>query len=78
MNKFENVDIFASLGAIMRQNTAFYQSDFEIDKEIFQKSAKSRAGVFAIYETLLHSNQTSNISGSANGPAIGISPCAFP
>lgn len=41
MNKFENVDIFDSLGAIMRQNTAFYQSDFEIDKEIFQKAAAS-------------------------------------
>lgn len=41
MNKFENVDIFTSLGAIMRQNTAFYQSDFEIDKEIFQKAAAS-------------------------------------
>lgn len=43
MNKFENVDIFTSLGAIMRQNTAFYQSDFQIDKEIFQKVAASPA-----------------------------------
>ena len=33
MNKFENVDIFASLDAIMRQNTGFFQSDFDIDKE---------------------------------------------
>ena len=41
MNKFENVDIIASLDAIMRQNTAFYQSDFEIDKEIIQKAAAS-------------------------------------
>lgn len=41
MNKFENVDIFASLGAIMRQNTASYQSDFEIDKKIFQKAVAS-------------------------------------
>lgn len=41
MNKFENVDIIASLDAIMRQNTAFYQSDFEIDKEIIQKAAES-------------------------------------
>ena len=41
MNKFENVDILASLDAIMRQNTAFYQSDFEIDKEIIQKAAAS-------------------------------------
>ena len=29
MNKFENVDIFASLDAIMRQNTGFFQSDFD-------------------------------------------------
>ena len=41
MNKFENVDIIASLDAIMRQNTAFYQSDFEIDKKIIQKAAAS-------------------------------------
>lgn len=41
MNKFENVDVIASLDAIMRQNTAFYQSDFEIDKEIIQKAAAS-------------------------------------
>ena len=33
MNKFENVDIFASLDAIMRQNTGFFQSDFDIDKQ---------------------------------------------
>ncbi len=43
MNKFENVDIIASLDAIMRQNTAFYQNDFEIDKEIIQKAAASPA-----------------------------------
>lgn len=43
MNKFENVDIIAFLDAIMRQNTAFYQSDFEIDKEIIQKAAASPA-----------------------------------
>ena len=43
MNKFENVDIIASLDAVMRQNTAFYQSDFEIDKEIIQKAAASPA-----------------------------------
>lgn len=41
MNKFENVDLFDSLGAIMRQNTAFYQSDFEIDKQIIQKAAEA-------------------------------------
>lgn len=43
MNKFENVDIIASLEAIMRQNTAFYQSDFEIDNEIIQRAAASPA-----------------------------------
>ena len=43
MQKFENVDILASLDAIMRQNTAFYQSDFEIDKEIIQRAAASPA-----------------------------------
>lgn len=42
MNKFENVDILASLDAVMRQNTAFYQSDFEIDKEMIQKAAASQ------------------------------------
>ena len=31
MNKFENVDVVESLRAIMKQNTAHYQSDFEID-----------------------------------------------
>lgn len=41
MNKFENVDVFAALEQIMRQNTAFYQSDFEIDKEIIQRAAAS-------------------------------------
>lgn len=41
MNKFEYMDIVTSLDAIMRQNTAFYQSDFEIDKEILQKAAAS-------------------------------------
>ena len=41
MNKFENVDIIASLDAIMRQNTAFYQSDFDIDKRILQEAAAS-------------------------------------
>lgn len=43
MNKFENVDIIASLDAIMRQNTAFYQSDFEIDRKILQEAAASPA-----------------------------------
>ena len=29
LQKFENVDVIASLEAIMKQNTAFYQSDFD-------------------------------------------------
>ena len=33
LNKFEDVDVFASLDAIMKQNTGFYQSDFDIDRE---------------------------------------------
>ena len=38
-SKFENVDLFASLNAVMKQNTGFYQSDLEIDKEIIAKAA---------------------------------------
>lgn len=41
LNKFENVDLLAALDGIMRQNTAFYQSDFEIDKKIIHKAAQS-------------------------------------
>lgn len=43
MNKFENMDIIASLDAIMRQNTGFFQNDFEIDKRIIAKAAASPA-----------------------------------
>ena len=39
LNKFENVDVIASLEAIMKQNTAFYQSDFDIDRRILQEAA---------------------------------------
>lgn len=42
MNKFENVDVFSALNAIMKQNTGFYQSDFEIDKKIIARAAASR------------------------------------
>ena len=41
LQKFENVDVIASLEAIMKQNTAFYQSDFDIDKQILRKAAVS-------------------------------------
>lgn len=39
MNKFENVDILASLNEIMQQNTGFFQSDFDIDRRIIQRAA---------------------------------------
>lgn len=41
MNKFENVDVLAALEQLMRQNTAFYRKDFEIDKEIIRQAAAS-------------------------------------
>ena len=40
-NKFENVDVLASLEAILKQNTGFYQSDFDIDKQIIAEKAAS-------------------------------------
>ena len=43
LNRFEQVDVIASLDAIMRQNTAFFQSDFDIDKEILQEAAARSA-----------------------------------
>ena len=39
LNKFENVDVIASLEAVMKQNTAFYQSDFHIDRRILREAA---------------------------------------
>ncbi len=41
MQRFDNVDVLASLNAIMKQNTGFYQSDFKYDKEIITKAAAS-------------------------------------
>lgn len=41
MNRFENVDVLAALEQLMRQNTAFYRNDFEIDKEIIGRAAAS-------------------------------------
>lgn len=38
MNKFMDLDLIDSLGAIVRQNTGFYRSDFESDKKIFKKA----------------------------------------
>ena len=45
MQKFENVDVIAALGEIMRQNTAFYQSNFDIDKGNIQWAAASDQAV---------------------------------
>ena len=47
LNKFENVDVFASLEAIMKQNTGFYQSDFDIDKKIIAEKAASQNALVA-------------------------------
>ena len=45
MQKFENVDVIAALSEIMRQNTASYQSDFDIDKGNIQWAAASDQAV---------------------------------
>ena len=37
------MDVIVSLEAIMKQNTAFYQSDFEIDKRILREAASRPA-----------------------------------
>jgi len=42
MAKFENVDILGTLEAILRQNTAFYQDDFGIDRERIEEAVKSK------------------------------------
>lgn len=41
LSKFDDVDVFASLSAILKQNTGFYQSDFDIDKSIITQAAAS-------------------------------------
>ena len=32
MQRFDNVDVFASLSALMKQNTGFYQSDLLLQR----------------------------------------------
>ena len=44
MNKFMGVDLIQSLEAILHQNTGFYQSDFEIDKQILAMAASEPEG----------------------------------
>ena len=41
MQKFENMDVIAALEAIMRQNTAYYQSDFAYDIKMLREAARS-------------------------------------
>ena len=41
MQKFENMDVIAALEAIMRQNTAYYQSDFAFDIKMLREAARS-------------------------------------
>lgn len=41
MKKYKNVDLIATLEAIMKTNTYHYQSDFEYDKEIIEKALQS-------------------------------------
>ena len=53
LNKFEDVDVFASLDAIMKQNTGFYQSDFDIDREIIAKTAASASTFKRLFSNLL-------------------------
>ncbi len=37
--KFSNVDILEFMGKVVEKHTKFYQSDFEIDKEILSEAA---------------------------------------
>ena len=41
LKKFENVDVVDTLRSIMKQNTVYYQSDFQYDAEMFQTAATS-------------------------------------
>ena len=51
MQKFENVDILACLDAVMKQNTGFYQSDFEIDKIVNTFQNKEAVDDFSVAVT---------------------------
>ena len=39
MKKYFNIDVIAFLEREMKKNTVAYQSDFEVDKEVFMKNA---------------------------------------
>ncbi len=40
LRRFENVDVLATLEAVMKQNTAHYQSDFQYNKEDLRRAAE--------------------------------------
>ena len=40
MRKYEDVDIIASLGAVMELNTEHYKSDFSYDIKMFMEAAR--------------------------------------
>ncbi len=65
MNKFENVDVLAALEQLMRQNTAFYRNDFEIDKEMIRQAAASDRAEdkTLLWMSRVHPGRT--VSGSA-------------
>lgn len=44
MRKYENVDVIATLGAIVELNTEHYKSDFKYDVEMFKKAAEQPDG----------------------------------
>jgi hypothetical protein len=44
MRKYENVDIVATLGAIMEVNTEHYKSDFRYDVDMFKEAARNPDG----------------------------------
>ena len=62
LSKFDDVDVFASLSAILKQNTGFYQSDFDIDKSIITQAAAKRikpsCGSAALWEHIAFESAT--------------------
>lgn len=64
MNRFENVDVLAALDQLMRQNTAFYRNDFEIDKEIIGRAAASDKAEDVLYR---HERPARPVCGDRQG-----------
>lgn len=44
--KFSNVDLFSFMGAVVAKHVKYYQSDFDIDKEILLETAAEEQQVF--------------------------------